>query len=121
MTETKHKNSENDSQIYNVLVNFGITLAVLFVPAVCMGIVAFFYCITECSPSSTDPELNRLGYNLGAFIPIIGFFSAIVISCFVAYILKMRETFRGTLLTIGMTSGVLIAVFMVSMYLQEWR
>jgi hypothetical protein len=123
MTEIKQKNSENNSQIdiFDVLSTIVITVCVLAVPAICMGIFAYFYCITECSPSSIDPALNQLGYNLGGAIPIIGLFSTIIISCFVGYILKMRETFWGTLLTIVITSGVLIAVFMVSMYLQEWR
>lgn len=93
MTENRQKTPKNDS-IGDVIVNFCITFFWLLVPTIAMWIYAMFYCIGGCSLSSVNAELNQFGANLGSWIPIIGIISAIVMSSFVVYILKMRATFR---------------------------
>jgi hypothetical protein len=105
MTEIKQKNSEKYSRVDIALVSFCRTIAILSVPTACIWLTNLDL---SPYPGPTNPA-DDFGIGL--------LFGALFSSFFVAYVLKIRSSLRATLLTIGITSGVLVILFNTSIYL----
>lgn len=124
MSEIKQKNSEERRrQFFFEISTFGITVAatlfILFVPIMGLTLFAIFPCLLGCAGWSTHPNSVQFGHYLGWALPVISAAVAIIGSCLVVGILKVRSLVASTLLTILMTSGVLVAIFMLSLSLQD--
>jgi hypothetical protein len=117
MNESKQKNSENESERSTVLKTFVITCAVLCVPTMCMLINAWFYGYDgfhTILPHPNEAYLLSLAGTVTRWLPIIGFFGAIVSSWFVVRILKMKDKRSAALQTIVMTGGILVVIYIAS-------
>jgi hypothetical protein len=88
MTKIKRKNSELSRPFSTILVNWFITCAVLFYPTLCASVFLnfFTFLLTICV-------------------------SALFISYFVTYVVKLRDTHTARLLTIFATGVVWYTVF----------
>jgi len=124
MTEIKHKNSEESRrQFFFEISTFGITvvatLFILCVPIIGLAFLAISPCLLGCAGWSTHSDSVQFGHYLGWAIPVISAAVAIIGSCLVVGILKVRSLVVSTLLTILMTGSVLIVIFLFSMQLQN--
>jgi hypothetical protein len=124
MTEIKHKNSEERRrQFFFEISTFGITVAatlfILLVPIIGLTLVAIVPCLLGCAGWSTHPDSVQFGHYLGWALPVISAAVAIFGACLVVGILKVRSLVVSTLLTMFMTGGAVILVFLFSMQLQN--
>src|SRR5687768_6696461 len=109
MTEIKRKNSEHRATPNGYLA-FGITFALLCIPTVYMAMVTAMYLMGSSGTESYRNLINFAHY-IGFSLPVIGIFSAIISTWCGIRILKLRDTFSVTLLTLVVTSGVLSVGF----------
>jgi hypothetical protein len=120
MTEIKQKNSENGSRGSSIFKTFVITVAVLFVPTICMFFSIILYGFARpFPPHPYEADLLSHAEKIANWLPLAGFFGAIVSSWFVVSVLKMRDKLSAALLAVVMTGSVLFVIYTAGTSLTE--
>src|SRR5688572_8641512 len=113
MTKFKRKNSELSRPFSTMLVNWFITCAVFFYPTLCASVYLHF---ASCRKIFNTPNViletfhQHFVDNLFFAFPLTICLSATGISCFVIYIIKIRDTHTAKMLTIFATGVVWYSV-----------